>query len=93
MMKRIALISAAAILSLPTAAQADDPAQEGRSDYATKKSCRVDLPLGSRLGGVKRCRTRAERDQHRRDSREVMEKVQIGGNASCRPALLGGGCS
>lgn len=93
MMKLRALIAAAALLTVPAAALADDPAQQGGSDYSTKKTCRVDLPLGSRLGGVKRCRTKAERDQHRRDSREVMEKVQIGGNARCRPPLLGGGCS
>lgn len=93
MMKLCALIATAAVLSLPAAARADDSEKKRSAEYSTKKICRTYTPIGSRLGGITRCRTKAEEAEHRRHSREVTERVQTGGNPRCRLPEMGGGCS
>ena len=72
------LIAALAVIAIPLAvaghAQAPAPAKV-RND-TTRRVCEVDQPTGSRLGGVRRCMTRAERIQARADSQAVTERIQ-----------------
>ena len=71
----VAMLSVAAV-SLPlTAFAAAEPAAKN-SDYYTKRICKVTRTTGSRLGGVRRCRTQAEIDQARQEDRQVLERIQ-----------------
>lgn len=72
---RIALLSLTATALPLTAFAAAEPANKN-SDYYTKRVCKVTRTTGSRLGGVRRCRTQAEIDQARQEDRQVLERVQ-----------------
>ena len=73
------------MIAAPIAAYgASEPAAKG-SDYYTRKVCDTIKPTGSRLGGTRRCRTRAEIDQARRESRQVIERVQNFQTSICPP--------
>jgi hypothetical protein len=72
---RVALLSlGVAILPLTAYAGAEPAAKD--SDYYTKRTCKVTRTTGSRLGGVRRCRTQAEIDQARQEDRQVLERIQ-----------------
>jgi hypothetical protein len=75
------MIGRALVAAALVAASASFPAdaqQQSRksSDYGTKKICKVEGQVGSRLGGKRSCKTRAEWDQIARESRLVAERIQ-----------------
>lgn len=75
LLTRAALLSlTAAALPLAAYAAAEPAAKNG--DYYTKRTCTVTRTTGSRLGGVRRCRTQAEVDQARQEDRQVVERIQ-----------------
>jgi hypothetical protein len=86
------LIAAGALLALPLAAHAAEKPKGKNSDYSTKKICKVVSQTGSRLGGVKICRTRAEEEDMKAQRRQTMDRLQSGGNPPCRIEAMGGGC-
>jgi hypothetical protein len=90
-MRALTLIAALSVLSVPAAAAAEAPKGEA-DDYRTKKICKIERPIGSRLGGVKRCRTRAEEAEYKAQARQQMDKIITSGNMRCRPAHWGGAC-
>ena len=49
---------------------------EGQTPPTEKRTCDVNVPTGSRLGGVRRCRTKAERDAARAESKQTVERIQ-----------------
>jgi hypothetical protein len=49
---------------------------KGGSGYATKKVCEVNVPTGSRLGAVRRCRTQREREEAKQEARQVVDRIQ-----------------
>lgn len=49
---------------------------DSKADYSTKRVCEVDTPTGSRLGGVRRCRTAAEREEAKAEDRDVLDRIQ-----------------
>jgi hypothetical protein len=63
---------------------AQEPA--ARKDINARKVCRVDRTTGSRLGGVQRCRSKAEWDQARQESRRVVDRMQGNKADTCPPA-------
>jgi hypothetical protein len=70
-----AILAAASLLSSaafaePTPARGHDP------DYATRKICRVTPVIGSRIGGNRTCRTRAEWEEFQRDQRLIVQRIQ-----------------
>jgi hypothetical protein len=70
-----ALLAAVAVVAVPIAAQtAQAPSQQ--PDYSTTKICEVNAAIGSRLGGVRRCRTQREREIEKQESRQVVDRVQ-----------------
>lgn len=78
-------IMVAALVAVPMAVVgAAEPAAK-RSGYSTKRTCEVSTPLGSRLGGVRRCRTAAERDQHKQEARQVVDEIQSFKATMCAP--------
>jgi hypothetical protein len=82
----LAAAALAAALSFPAQAQQERPHD---TDYSTKKICKVENQIGTRLGSKKICRTRAEWDQIRAHGRQVVERVQ----ASTSACLRGGICA
>jgi hypothetical protein len=59
------------------------------ADYGTKQICRTEVDIGTRLGGKRICRTRAEWDAVRAEQRKATERAQQQGSACIR----GGACS
>ena len=80
------LVMAAAPASESTAPDATARA----SAYSTKKICREEVDLGTRLGGKRICRTKAEWDQIRLESRKTTEKIQSGTSGCLRGGICGG---
>ena len=69
---------------------------EGQTAPPTEKRyCEVSQPTGSRLGGVRRCRTKAERDAAKQEARNTTERIQSGKNFTEAMAGMGsrGMCS
>jgi hypothetical protein len=81
-----ALVMAAAPASESTAPDAAARA----SAYSTKKICREEVDIGTRLGGKRICRTRAEWDQIKSESRKTTERIQSSTSACLRGAICGG---
>ncbi|MEA3013495.1 MAG: hypothetical protein QOD42_2040 [Sphingomonadales bacterium] len=72
-----ALSAAAAVIAIPAAvAGAQQPART-KSQYSTKRVCEVAIPTGSRLGGVRRCRSAAERELAKQEARQAVDRVQM----------------
>ena len=82
-MKLPAIAAMLAVVAVPIAVQgAEQPAPPA----AEKRYCDVMQPTGSRLGAVRRCRTKAERDQAKQEARQVAERIQ-----SMKPSMCGPG--
>ena len=79
-----ALLTIAAIIAVPIAVQGAEGPRRTVTDKA-KRTCEVDLPTGSRLGGVRRCRSQEERDAARQESRRVVDRIQAMKPVLCAP--------
>jgi hypothetical protein len=78
-----ALVAAIAVVAVPIAVQgAETPPQTKPRE---KRICEVDVPMGSRLGGVRRCRSARERDEHKAEARDVVDRVQRMKPTLCPP--------
>jgi hypothetical protein len=80
------LVMAAAPASESTAPDATARA----SAYSNKKIRREETDIGTRLGGKRICRTKAEWDAIRAESRKTVEKVQSSSSACLRGGMCGG---
>lgn len=78
-----ALSAAIAVVAVPVVLVAQ-PVIEPRND-STRKICRIDNTVGSRLGGVRRCRTKAEWDAEKAEARTVVDRVQNMRPQTCGP--------
>lgn len=77
-MKLSAIAAAIAVIAVPIAVQgAEGPARVAPSE---KRICEVHLATGSRLGGVRRCRSKSERDAAKAETRTTVERIQSGKN-------------
>ena len=79
-----ALLAAAAVVAVPIAVQGSEPASQ-RPDYSQTKICEVKQPTGSRLGGVRRCRTQREREIEQQEARQIVDRVQAFKPTMCAP--------
>jgi hypothetical protein len=83
---RLHLIAATlAVVVTPIAASATEPAAGRRVDNPNRVTCRVTRPVGSRLGGVRTCRTAAEWAAYQAEVRDVVHRVQSEGATFCTP--------
>jgi hypothetical protein len=81
--KLAAIAAAIAVVAVPIAVQgAEGPA---RSATPEKRTCEVETPTGSRLGGIRRCRTKAERDEHKQEARRTVDRIQALRPSFCEP--------
>jgi len=79
-----ALAAAIAIVAVPIAVQgAEGPRQSGQPKV--KRTCQVDLQIGSRLGGVRRCRSQEEREAAKQEARTVVDRIQSMKATTCPP--------
>lgn len=79
-----ALAAAVAVIAVPIAVQsAESP--RGATPSDAKRTCEVALPTGSRLGGVRRCRSAQERDEHKKEARDVVDRIQRMKPTMCPP--------
>jgi hypothetical protein len=79
------LAAAVAVVVIPIAVRGAETPPSRTADYDARKVCRVDSKTGSRLGGVQRCRSKAEWDQARQESRRVVDRMQGNKSDSCPP--------
>ena len=84
MIGRMFVVAALLAASASIPAQAQRASSKG-SDYKDKKICKVEGRAGSRLGGVRTCKSQAEWDQLARESRLTAENIQRGP----QPCLMG----
>jgi hypothetical protein len=86
-MKLGAIAAAIAVIAVPIAVQgAEGPTRVAPRE---KRICDVYLPTGSRLGGIRRCRSKSERDAAKAESRNVVERIQSGKNLNEDMANMG----
>ncbi|HEY0414476.1 MAG TPA: hypothetical protein VGD66_15180 [Allosphingosinicella sp.] len=87
-MKPSVALLAAALAAAGTAAPLPAAPPAAGTD-ATKKICRLQETIGSRLGGTRICRTRAEWEDLKLQSRRTVERVQSGTSACLRGGVCG----
>lgn len=79
------LATALAVVVIPIAVLEAEAPPSQKSEYDNRKVCRVNRNTGSRLGGVQRCRSKAEWDQARQESRRVVDRMQSMKADACPP--------
>lgn len=70
-----AIIAAFAVVAIPFAVQGAEP-QQKENPPRTKRVCYAQPDIGTRLGAVRRCESRADADTRRRESRYAVERIQ-----------------
>jgi hypothetical protein len=70
----IAIMLAAAV-SFPAVAQ-QQPRPPSNTNDSTRRYCRVSDQIGTRLGAVRTCRTKAEWKQFERESVQIVDRMQ-----------------
>jgi hypothetical protein len=79
---------AALVMAAAPASESTAPDLTARtSAYSTKKICREEGTLGSRLENHRICRTKAEWDQIQAESRRVTERIEAGPSACVPPKV------
>lgn len=92
-MKQIILLCGAAAFLLAAAPPEEKapPTVAQTSTFASKMICRTESEIGTRLGGKRICRTRAEWDAYRAEARRTTERAQTQGSACLRGGMCDGG--
>ena len=77
-------LAAVTVLVSSIAAQGwNPPGPAQKSDDSNRVTCEVTRAVGSRLGGVRRCRTQAEWAAYRQEVRDSVDRIQSGGATNC----------
>ena len=84
-MKFYVVVAALAVVAAPMIVQAAAPAAGAKGDDSNRITCRVTRPVGSRLGGVRTCRTAAEWAAYQAEMRDVVHRIQGEGATFCTP--------
>jgi hypothetical protein len=79
-----AFLAALAVVAIPIAVQGAE-APRRTPPKAEKRTCEVNTPLGSRLGGVRRCRSASEREAHKAEARRTVDRIQSFKPVICAP--------
>jgi hypothetical protein len=80
--KSAAIAAILAVVAVPMTVQG---MQAPTKAPAEKRYCEVNQPTGSRLGAVRRCRTKAEREQAKQEARTTVERIQAMKPTLCAP--------
>jgi hypothetical protein len=85
---KLPLIAAAiAVVAIPLAVQG----AEGQTQPKEKRYCEVHQQIGSRLGAVRTCRTKAERDAARAEGKATADRIQSQKNFTEAMSGMGAG--
>ncbi|MEA3060887.1 MAG: hypothetical protein QOJ94_668 [Sphingomonadales bacterium] len=88
MKQALALGALAGIVMAAAPPQSTAPDATARtSAYSTKKICREEGTLGSRLETHRICRTKAEWDEIKAESRRVTDRMEAGPSACVPPKV------
>ena len=70
--------TALAVIVIPAAIVGAQPpaAPDTAKKETERRTCEVSGVIGSRLGGVRRCRTKSERKAHQQEARQVVDRIQ-----------------
>jgi hypothetical protein len=79
-----ALVAAIAVVAVPIAVQGAETPRSSNQPRE-KRVCEVTVPMGTRLGGVRRCRSAREQDEHKAEARDVVDRVQRMKPTMCPP--------
>ena len=78
-------IAAVAVVVIPLAVvSAQEPAPRS-SKSAPKRICETNVEIGSRLNRERRCRTKAEHDEHKAEARRTVDRIQNFKATTCPP--------
>ena len=80
-----ALAAAIAVVAVPFAVQGAESPRRTPSSPQAKRTCEVDLQTGSRLGGVRRCRSQEEREAAKQEARTTVDRIQAFKATTCPP--------
>jgi hypothetical protein len=78
-------LAALPVVVAPMIVQAAVPTAGAKAEDSNKITCRVTRPIGSRLGGVRTCRTAAEWVAYQAEMRDVVHRIQGEGATFCVP--------
>lgn len=81
----IIIAAAIAVVAIPVAVHG----AEGQTQPSEKRYCTVSQQIGTRLGAVRRCRTKAEFDSERAEGKAAAERIQSQKNFT--EQMAGGG--
>ena len=72
------MLATVAVVAIPIAAIGQQPAAEPAKAPAKteRRTCETSTELGSRLSRVRRCRTKSERQAHKQEARQVVDRIQ-----------------
>ncbi len=79
-----AFLAALAVVAVPIAVQGAEGPRRTKPN-AEKRTCEVNTPVGSRLGGVRRCRSASEREAHKAEARTTVDRIQAMKPVICAP--------
>ena len=76
-MSRVIAFALIASLAVPAASlAAERPTKQKNENYSKKKICRSEATIGSRLAGTTKCRTQAEWDAEKEETRRTVQRIQ-----------------
>ena len=78
------LAAATAVIAAPIAVLNAEAPPAGK-DGAERRVCETTGTIGTRLGNVRRCRTKAERDAAQQEARRVVDRIQADRPTMCPP--------
>jgi hypothetical protein len=89
--KQVFLLGAAvlAVAAVPPEEPAAPPTVASTSTFAAKKICQTEIAIGTRLGGTRVCRTRAEWAIARAEARKATERAQTQASHCLRSLMCG----
>ncbi len=83
-----AWVAAIAVVAIPIAVSGQQPAGDS-NNRAEKKICTVHVATGSRLDRVRRCMTRRERDEYRKEMNADLSRQQLDRRGCLPPERCG----
>ena len=79
------LVTALAVVVIPIAVVGAQEPVPRSTKQSTRKICETNVEIGSRLNRERRCRTKAEHDEHKAEARRTVDRIQNFKATTCPP--------
>lgn len=66
-----------AVVAVPAAVAGSETTEPRKNDINERRYCERYSDIRSRLSGVRRCQTKAERDAMKHEARQVVDRIQM----------------